>query len=122
MKADIVEEILNAGHEQLDEEYKTPTPTPPFIVMRKHTDTARDGGTRVFPVLNSKIAGIDHIYQDFRGQEPNPNFDPAAKAALDDFNAFRSAFTYEVYKFIFGDHVRVTITKDSIRVEHCDHE
>lgn len=53
----------------------------------------------------------------------NPNCDMEAATIYDEVKNFLRAFDYDFYKEMFGDHVRITVTKDKIETEeYTDHD
>jgi hypothetical protein len=57
-----------------------------------------------------------------RVEEPNPNYNKTLSDSVDMMSKFLEVFDEDFYKSQFGDHVKVTITKEGIDTEEYDHE
>lgn len=57
-----------------------------------------------------------------RVEEPNPNYNKTLSDSVDMMSKFLEVFDEDFYKSQFGDHVKVTITKEGIDTEEYEHE
>jgi len=97
---------------------------------KQYTPYFNDGDECTFsahveePDINGYDSYDDEIYEkllDYEGK-PRSNFDPALQSAVDDVQGFLSNIDEQVLRNMFGDHVKITVSRDGVKVADYRHD
>ena len=73
-------------------------------------------------VIDIVELGGETIYDENYKRIPNPDFNPYYKEIVDAVKGFLGQFDDDDMEDLFGDHVKVNITRDGVEVEEYDHD
>lgn len=79
-----------------------------------------------YPEINEESWGNCDYVREFSGwgsnRKPNPKYDPAKVSVINNLQRIIGSVGTECLESIFGDHAKITVTKDGFKVKQYDHD
>lgn len=106
----------------------------------QYTPYFNDGDTCYFGVNDLEFNGYDYDGEGGEGENleelsktkiwdhnssaqiKNPNYDKTASDIIKEVNEFFKSFDDDVYEEMFGDHMKVTVSKNKIETDEYEHD